>query len=369
MNTLKVYTSAVQQLNRLEAFYQLKMNTVQKNKIELYLNSYGYERVVSSAKPLIFDYEKNIFKPEFNGQDLCKIFDIDRNISSTISRYLLKSAEIQFNTLVANQIAQLLFEANIETHGLIGAVKDKDLEKIFDQHKKVYKVFKKQKNNKNLIIPAIWQLKRDLISRPVSKEKYNKTIEEYKKEITKCPEIATIINDYINKRPNDEAVENCWLPIWILATNWTFDRTIAIYHCLSPKVQYQIAKKFISNPKWLIDNDFDNTFNNSFDLFLDWMKTVRNIIAHNDQIYNFSYNLQEVQNDVLKLEKTRDFLSQVVKIEPKSGFKYGLISFVKFLEGCLNIPPKQIVKEIKQLFQKETISERLKLLMQDTINW
>lgn len=368
MNDLKKFTTTEEQISKLEKEYMLKMDEDGKEKLKLYLEWYGYERVVTDSKPLLFDNANSVFKEEYNAKDLCKIYDLDRNISTTISRYLLKSAEIKFNTLVANHIAKKMYEKGLEKHGLIGTIVTDDLEKIFPKYEIEYPKYKNR--------PQISQLKRDLLGLLIIQENRGQLLDEYKNIIAaKHAEISARIESYSNNKVLDkEIMENVYLPIWTLATSWTFDRTVKFYNCLDEQTQKEIIKKFVGDStNWLINNSLSQIHKHVFPVIMNWMKYVRNIVAHNGQIYSLEYNPSEKNKQLEKhnidFNFVFDFLKNVFKITRNENDSYGLMSFVKILESVLSIHDKKIQKEINELFGKRNISEQVKKLLLEKIRF
>lgn len=112
----------------------------------------------------------------------------------------------------------------------------------------------------------------------------NKNINDFKEIFTKFCDEKKQLEKYKNKRYKNA-------PIWILSLYWSFGNTIKIYKYLNKTIKNEIAKELIRK--------FERKNNNSSLMFiLIMLNDLRNIICHNNVLYNFNYknNIKEIIN-------------------------------------------------------------------------
>lgn len=116
-------------------------------------------------------------------------------------------------------------------------------------------------------------------------------------------------------------------PIWILSLYWSFGNTIKIYKYLNKTIKNEIAKELIRK--------FERKNNNSSLMFiLIMLNDLRNIICHNNVLYNFNYknNIKEIIS----------FIKD--KINP--NFEHNSIRIIDALKIIEYILPRSKIKKI-----------------------
>lgn len=348
----KEYTTIEQQIEILRK-RKLKIDPKDEGLLKTYLLEYGYERVITGSNSLFKTLNNNEYDKNSKAKHLMMAFDIDRNISSEIFKYLSKSAEIKISTIIANTIAEILSKNNLQKNGLIFGIKDDDYEIIFPNYK-----------NKN----DIWNLKKWIAGESIQNGLYDleikeaqKDLEDSTKEIKKGAEVKINIENNINefKEKNNiyefQAKWKKWslyLPIWKIANTWNLASSINIFKRMDEKKQNEIIKN--ASPK------FENLKINprEFTEILCWIKNFRNMLAHNYSVYKMKYIIQKTKYNFNDLSKLIDFIKKLKKAEiiqnninSNGRVKTGLITFVKLLEVFLNIEDNKIQKAIEKIIE------------------
>lgn len=169
----KEYKTIKEQIKILKDRKLIIKDENEEELLKTYLLEYGYERVITGSNSLFKKSNENNDNYEENSkaEHLMMAFDIDRNISIEIFKYLSKSAEIKINTIIANTIAGILSEKNLQKNGLIFG--------IFGINNNNYQVIFPNYKNKN----DIWNLKKWIAGESVQNGLYDLEIEEVQKDL------------------------------------------------------------------------------------------------------------------------------------------------------------------------------------------
>lgn len=346
----KEYKTIEEQIEILKNRKLIIKDKDEEESLKTYLLEYGYERVITGSNSLFKTSNKDNYDQNSKAKHLMMAFDVDRNISIEIFKYLSKSAEIKINTIIANTIARILSEEKLQKNGLIFGIKDNDYWIIFPNYK-----------NKN----DIWNLKKWIAGESVQNGLYNLEIEEAKKDLENTKkEIKEKVNVKINiennidkfkKRNNIDEFQakgkswSLYLPIWKIANTWNLASSINIFKCLHKEKQKEIIENACPKFKYLEINPEE------FTQILYWIKNFRNMLAHNYSVYKMNYVLKETKYDryefngfIEKLKKAEIIQNN---IDSNKEVETSLIAFVKLLEIFLNIEGNKIQKAIEKIIE------------------
>lgn len=353
----KEYKTIEEQIKILEDRKLIISDKKEEESLKTYLLEYGYERVITGSNSLFktSNENKDDYDENSRADHLMMAFDIDRNISIEIFKFLSKSGEIKINTIIANTIAGILSEKQLQENGLIFGINDKDYQIIFPNYK----------NKKN-----IWNLKKWIAGESIQNGLYDleikeaqKDLENSTKEIKKWAEVKINIENNINefkKKNNIDEVQAKWkkwslyLPIWKIANTWNLASSINIFKCMDEKKQNEIIKN--ASPK------FENLKINprEFTEILCWIKNFRNMLAHNYSVYKMKYIIKKNKYNFDNLPELIDFIKKLKKeeiiqnnINSRCEVKTNLIEFVKLLEVFLNIEDNKIQKAIDKIIENK----------------
>lgn len=346
----KEYKTIKEQIEILKDRKLIISDKKEEESLKTYLLEYGYERVITGSNSLFktSNENKDDYDENSRADHLMMAFDIDRNISIEIFKFLSKSGEIKINTIIANTIAGILSEKQLQENGLIFGINDEDYQIIFPNYQK--------NKNKNILNLKEWiagesiqnslydleakEAKEDFEETKIkNQEKVKKNIEENIKNIKDNKNFFANSND-------DKSI--LYLPIWKIANTWTLNSAINIFRCMDKEKQKEIignaCPKFVEqkiSPKEFVD-------------ILFWIKNFRNMLAHNYSIYKMNYVLNE------KKYKSNFFIEKLKKakivpnnIDSNNEVKTGIITFVKLLEVFLNIEGNKIQKAIEEIIEEK----------------
>lgn len=365
----------------------------EEESLKTYLLEYGYERVITGSNSLFKtsnenkdDYDKNS-----KAKHLMMAFDIDRNISIEIFKYLSKSAEIKINTIIANTIAGILSEEKegkdeLQKNGLIFGINDDEYQIIFANYEKVLN--NKKENQTNKVENPLSKLKRIISGESIQNGLYNSDIKESKndfgsseKEIKDKDNVKKNIEKNINQLQATLKYPSLYLPIWKIANTWNLASTIAIFKSMNEEKQNEIIQNVCPKFKYLGINPRE------FTEILCWIKNFRNMLAHNYSVYKMKYIIKKTKYNFDNLSELIGFIKKLKKAEiiqnninSNVRVKTGLITFVKLLEVFLNIEDNKIQKAIEKIIEdkfnrkindkKDDYSqlEKVKEIIQEIIN-
>lgn len=337
----KEYKTIEEQIEILKNRKLIIKDKDEEESLKTYLLEYGYERVITGSNSLFKTSNKDNYDQNSKAKHLMMAFDVDRNISIEIFKYLSKSAEIKINTIIANTIARILSEEKLQKNGLIFGIKDNDYWIIFPNYK-----------NKN----DIWNLKKWIAGESIQNGLYDLEIEEAKKDLENTKkEIKEKVNVKINIENNIDEFQakgkswSLYLPIWKIANTWNLASSINIFKCLHKEKQKEIIENACPKFKYLEINPEE------FTQILYWIKNFRNMLAHNYSVYKMNYVLKETKYDryefngfIEKLKKAEIIQNN---IDSNKEVETSLIAFVKLLEIFLNIEGNKIQKAIEKIIE------------------
>lgn len=314
--------------------------------LKTYLLEYGYERVITGSNFLFKTSKENNDNYEENSKakHLMMAFDIDRNISIEIFKYLSKSAEIKINTIIANTIAGILSEKELQKNGLIFGINYDEYQIIFPNYK-----------NKN----DIWNLKKWIAGESLQNGLYDLEIKEAQKDLEnsrkESKEKVNIENSIKEFKEKNNIYEfqakqknlSLYLPIWKIANTWTLGSTINLFKCMHRNKQKEIIENACPKFKSL------GIIPREFTEILCWIKNFRNMLAHNYSVYKMHYVLNEKYKSSIFIEKLKEAKIILKGIDSNREVSTGLITFVKLLEVFLNIEENKIQKAIEEIIEKK----------------
>lgn len=349
----KEYTTIEKQIEILKD-RKLIISDKDKNRLETYLLEYGYERVITGSNDLFKTSNENTddYDENSKAEHLMMAFDIDRNISIEIFKYLSKSAEIKINTIIANTIAGILSEKELQKNGLIFGINDKNYQIIFPNYE-----------NKN----GVWNLKKWIAGESIQNGLYDleikkakKDLESSKKEIKEKVKVKINIENNIEefKKKNNidefQAKRKNWilyLPIWKIANTWSLGSTINIFKYMPEEKRNEIIKNVCPKFSELEMNSQE------FVEILFWIKKFRNMLAHNYSIYKMGYVLKENKKECNSY-KLKDFIKKLQdaeiiskNVEYENKIETGIMTFVRLLEVFLNIEENKIQEAIEKIIE------------------
>lgn len=327
-----------------------------ETSLKTYLLEYGYERVITGSNSLFktSNENKDNYDENSKAKYLMMAFDIDRNISIEIFKYLSKSGEIKINTIIANTIAGILSEKELQKNGLIFGIKDDDYQIIFTNYEKVLK-------NKNELPISI--LKKTIAGESAQNGLYDLEMQEAKKDFKKSKIInnqekvkENIEKNIKNIKDNKKFFANSnddnsilYLPIWKIANTWTLNSAINIFRCMAEEKQYEIIK----NSCWKF-SELGITPAEFIEILF-WIKKFRNMLAHNYSIYKMNYVLKKTKYISYKFEefikKLKEAKIILREIDSINEVQTGIITFVRLLEIFLNIKENKIQEAIKEIIE------------------
>lgn len=346
----KEYKTIKEQIEILKKRGLIIRDEDEEESLKTYLLEYGYERVITGSNSLFKTSNKDNYDENSKAKHLMMAFDIDRNISIEIFKYLSKSGEIKINTIIANTIAWILSEKQLQENGLIFGINNKDYQIIFPNYQK----------NKNIL-----NLKEWIAGESAQNGLYDLEMQEAKKDFKK----SKIINNQEKVKENiEENIKNIkdnkkifansnddksilYLPIWKIANTWTLNSAINIFRCMAEKKQYEIIK----NSCWKF-SELGITPAEFIEILF-WIKKFRNMLAHNYSIYKMNYVLKKTKYISYKFEefikKLKEAKIILREIDSINEIQTGLITFVRLLEIFLNIKENKIKEGIEEIIEKK----------------
>lgn len=351
----KKYTTIEKQIQILKK-RNLQIDDEDERILKTYLLEYGYERVITGSNALFKtsnkenccgNEDKEKYDDNSKASHLMMAFDIDRNISSEIFKFLSKSGEIKINTIIANNVARLLWEKMLQKNGLIFGIDDEGFKEIFPNYEKVLNLKGEE---------AILKLKEKIRGESIQNNLYYLEIEEAKKDFQKNKIISNQDKVENNIKNNIEKIEKksnrnksiLYLPIWKIANAWNLSSTLTIFKSMGQKEQNKIIKDVC--PKFYELKISSKEFAE----ILFWIKNIRNMLAHNYSVYKIKYPLNKPNKNfisLIKKLKSQKIISNDINFDSEN--KTGLMTFVKLLEVFLNITENKIQKEIQKIIDKK----------------
>lgn len=369
----KEYTKIEQQIEILRK-RKLVIDPKDEELLKTYLLEYGYERVITGSNSLFKTLNNNEYDKNSKAKHLMMAFDIDRNISSEIFKYLSKSAEIKINTIIANTIAGILSKEKLQNNGLIFGINNSDYQKIFPNYKNsildLKRIIAGESIQNGLYDLEIQEIEKDF-------ENIEKKIKEKEKVIANIKDSIEKLqiqkNNNINQSKEKLKYCNLYLPIWKIANTWTLASTINIFKFINKECKREIIENTCPKFKELKIN------HKEFNQILFWIKIFRNMLAHNYSIYkmgcvlkkekyeyfkeakinlkqNQKYNCNKFNNFIEKLKKAQIISNNDVS---NNQVKISLMTFVKLLEVFLNIDNNKIQKAIEKIIE-DKITAKIK---------
>lgn len=331
-------------------------NEEEENSLKTYLLEYGYERVITGSNSLFKTSNEDNYDENSKAEHLMIAFDIDRNISIEIFKYLSKSAEIKINTIIANTIAGILSEKKLQKNGLIFGINDNDYQIIFPNYEEVLN--NKKENQANKVESPIFKLKRIISGESVQNGLYNSDIKEIKndfestkKDIEDKDKVKRNIEKNINEFQAKLKYPSLYLPIWKIANTWNLASTITIFKSMNKEKQNEIIENICPKFKHLKINPEE------FTQILYWIKNFRNMLAHNYSVYKMNYVLKETRYDRYEFNGFIEKLKNAKIIPSDTNFNRkvwtGLIRFVKLLEVFLSTKENKIKEGIEEIIEKK----------------
>lgn len=287
---------------------------VSKEKFKTYLIQYNYNFFVKCLRhKLMFD-EKGKYKKEFDSNQVRYLFDIDRRISTIIFKYF-KSFELLLNNAITSILSK---EINRKT-GIpyIAALPKNDFLEIFENYTQVYRQQKKI-NSSDLVINQnfiglIGEFFKNYSSINFYDELSFKNKDSEPKEIIDKISNAWFLKnkDYLNIC-GEKKKDWIYIEFFSLTFQLSFSQLIRIFKSLNNNLKNQVIKFFCQNlyskRKHLKLKD------TAFISILEMFSSLRNKLAHNDNITKFKYNLsaENIDNDIIKIlgykkEKNNNF--------------------------------------------------------------
>lgn len=345
----KEYKTIKEQIEILKKRGLIIRDEDEEESLKTYLLEYGYERVITGSNSLFKTSNKDNYDENSKAKHLMMAFDIDRNISIEIFKYLSKSAEIKINTIIANTIAEILSEKEegkdeLQKNGLIFGINDNEYKIIFPNYK-----------NKN----GIWNLKKWIAGESVQNGLYDleikeaeKDLENSRKESKEKVNIENNIKEFKEKTNIDkfQAKQKNWilyLPIWKIANTWTLGSTINLFKCMRKDKQKEIIENACPKFKSL------GIVPREFTEILCWIKNFRNMLAHNYSVYKMHYVLNEKYKSNIFIQKLKEAKIILNNIDSNNEIQTGLITFVKLLEVFLNTRENKIKEGIEKIIEKK----------------
>ena len=125
-------------------------------------------------------------------------------------------------------------------------------------------------------------------------ENYNTSIQNYSNSIKTLKEILSLYDSTKSKAITRKVEQNITIPYWILINEMSFNKVLKciknLKHDYSNKIYENLIEEFtLSKLKFSNNNDINNIM--IFKFILDYIGEFRNMLAHNQPIYN--YNIKD----------------------------------------------------------------------------
>lgn len=321
--------------------YDAQIKNLQSKKLEFpdqkskdifieYLKEYNYSNFILGLKnKLMFD-EDNNYKDGFTSNNIRYLFDIDRNISSTLWKYF-KGIELHFNSSIVKVLSEII-QRKTNTPYLC-CLNEDDFSEIFS----------------NLNSVKYFSAKNSLI------DKKRSFIEEFYKNYDIVYFFDDVADSNLDKE-NDEIIkkiDNSWIKqkfdttdikkrkwvyiqLFTLCSALTFSQLQKIFRALNIGLKNKIIDEFLKNLK-----THKKTKITEIEIYelMDLFNKLRNALAHNGCMIKFRYKI-----------KSNSKLFNFFNIEKKPGDQLTTL----WIKDIINI-----IECIRGLDEKETIKKEI----------